>query len=72
MLSVSVDYLFRMNLAHSCVRTGDFQKNDTIHKIGGGVGIVTALVAYYCGLSELLTEDDIFTLPLGKYPPKMA
>ncbi|KAH9960038.1 GPR1/FUN34/yaaH family-domain-containing protein [Lactifluus volemus] len=50
----------------------DFQKNDSIGKAGGVFGIITALVAYYCGLSELLTDDDLFTLPLGKYASKMA
>lgn len=50
----------------------DFQKNDTIGKAGGAVGIATALVAYYCGLADLLTEDDLFTIPAGKYPPKTA
>jgi len=52
--------------------TADFSKNDTIGKTGGGLGVVTALVAYYCGLSELLTDDDVFTIPVGKYPPKSA
>jgi uncharacterized protein len=50
----------------------DYQRNDSIGKIGGGFGVVTAIIAYYCGFAELLTEDDLFTLPLGKYPPKMA
>jgi len=50
----------------------DFQKKDSIGKAGGAVGIATALVAYYCGLADLLTEDDIFTIPVGKYPPKTA
>ena len=46
--------------------------NESIGKAGGAVGIATALVAYYCGLSDLLTEDDLFTIPSGKYPPKLA
>jgi hypothetical protein len=52
--------------------TADFQGDESIGKAGGAVGIVTALVAYYCGLSELMTEDDAFTIPLGKYPAKMV
>ena len=37
-----------------------------VNKAGGALGIVTALVAYYCGLSDLLVKDEsLFTLPLG-------
>ena len=42
-------------------------KKDNVGKAGGYLGIVTALIAYYCGLGEMLTPDDMFTLPLGKY-----
>ncbi len=48
-------------------RVGFLLKKDNIDKAGGYLGIITALIAYYCGLSELLTSDDLFTLPLGKY-----
>jgi len=50
----------------------DFAASENIGKIGGGVGIITALIAYYCGLAELLTEDDLFTIPIGKYPSKQV
>ena len=50
----------------------DYQKSDSIGKIGGGFGVVTVIIAYYRGFPELLTKDDLFTLPLGKYSPKMA
>ncbi|KAI0294186.1 Gpr1 family protein [Russula brevipes] len=63
---------FFLTVTFMVLAIGDFRKNEDIHKIGGGFGIVTALIAYYCGLAELLTIDDLFTLPLGKYPPKMA
>ena len=37
-----------------------------MHKAGGVLGIITALVAYYVGLAELLVRDESwFTLPLG-------
>jgi succinate-acetate transporter protein len=42
------------------------QKVDII-KVGGYFGVTTALIAYYCGLAELLTPNDIFTLPTGKH-----
>jgi len=63
---------FCLTITFLLLAVADFSKNDTIGKTGGGLGVVTALVAYYCGLSELLTDDDIFTIPLGKYPPKSA
>jgi succinate-acetate transporter protein len=41
-------------------------ENATIIKAGGGFGIVTAFVAYYCAAAEILRPDDsLFTLPLG-------
>lgn len=37
-----------------------------VTKAGGGFGILTALIAYYCGLSELLVKGESwFGLPLG-------
>jgi succinate-acetate transporter protein len=63
---------FTRNSADSVCSIADFQKSESIGKAGGAVGIATALVAFYCGLGELLTEDDAFTIPLGKYPPKSA
>jgi hypothetical protein len=63
---------FLLTLTFMLLAVSDFQKNDTIGKAGGAVGIATALVAYYCGLADLLTEDDLFTIPAGKYPPKTA
>jgi succinate-acetate transporter protein len=38
-------------------------------KAGGALGIVTAFIAYYCAVSELLVkEESFFTLPLGQIP----
>jgi hypothetical protein len=31
------------------------------------LGIIAALIAYYAGLSELFTPDDVIRLPVGKY-----
>lgn len=47
--------------------TGFLNKKVNIIKIGGFCGLATAMVAYYCGLAEMLTENDLFTLPLGKH-----
>jgi succinate-acetate transporter protein len=46
--------------------TGFLNKKDNVIKIGGYCGIATAVTAYYVGLAELLTQNDLFTLPLGK------
>ena len=38
---------------------------------GGGLGVVTALIAYYVGLAELLVRDESWiTLPLGVIPQR--
>ena len=47
-------------------RAGNMIKKGNIVKAGGYIGIITAGVAYYCGLSEMLTSNDIFQLPTGK------
>ena len=41
-------------------------------KAGGGLGVVTALIAYYVGLAELLIrEESWITLPLGVIPKRI-
>jgi succinate-acetate transporter protein len=34
--------------------------------VGGALGIITAFIAYYAGVSELLGTDSLFSLPLGQ------
>jgi len=46
---------------------GFLNQKPNIIKVGGFCGIATALIAYYCGLAEMLTENDLFTLPTGKH-----
>jgi len=48
---------------------GFLNKKVNIIKIGGYCGLVTAIIAYYCGLADMLTENDLFTLPTGKHAP---
>jgi len=46
-----------------------FRSSENLGKAGGALGVVTALIAYYCALSELLVkEESLFTLPLGQIP----
>ncbi|PFH47415.1 hypothetical protein AMATHDRAFT_77219 [Amanita thiersii Skay4041] len=48
---------------------GEFAGSLAATKAGGGVGIATALVAYYIGLSELLAAEEkaIVRLPIGVF-----
>jgi len=46
---------------------GAFSGNASCHKAGGALGIVTALIAFYCALSGLMTKDGaVFVMPLGE------
>jgi succinate-acetate transporter protein len=47
-------------------RVGNMLDKANVLKAGGYIGIITAAVAYYCGLAEMLTSNDIFQLPTGK------
>jgi succinate-acetate transporter protein len=51
-------------------RVGNMVKKENVAKAGGYVGIITAAIAYYCGLAEMLTSNDIFQLPTGKVTPR--
>ena len=46
---------------------GGSLRNDSALKAGGILGVVTACIAYYIGLSELLAAEarDVFVIPLG-------
>jgi hypothetical protein len=46
---------------------GFLNQKTNIVKVGGYFGIITALIAYYCGLADMLTPHDICTLPTGKH-----
>jgi hypothetical protein len=53
--------------ANSSVFAAEFYGSSTITKAGGGFGVVTAFIAYYCAMAELLRPNDSwFTLPLGQ------
>lgn len=42
-------------------------------KAGGVTGVITAFIAYYIGLSELLAAEDmaVVRLPLGIFPKRV-
>jgi len=50
---------------------GAFLTSVNVTKAGGALGIITAFIAYYCAVSELLVkEDSYFGLPLGHIPKR--
>jgi succinate-acetate transporter protein len=57
----SFDYLALVRLSRSVIRS--------VHKAGGGLGIVTAFIAYYIGLSDLLAAEKAAVIrpPIGVF-----
>jgi len=50
---------------------GEFSGKIHVVKAGGAFGIITAMIAYYCAVSELLIrEESYFMLPLGSIPKR--
>ncbi|KAI9444582.1 Gpr1 family protein [Lactarius indigo] len=71
--SIGLSLLFcSLTVTFMILAIADYRGDENIGKTGGAFGILTALIAYYCGLAELLTEDDLFTMPLGKHASKNA
>lgn len=63
---------FFLTITFMLLAISKFTNNLTINKAGGGFGVLTALIAYYVGLAELLIRDESwFTLPLGVVPRRM-
>jgi len=55
-----------LTLTFMMLAIGAFTLKVSCTKAGGALGIITAFVAYYCALSELLIlEESYFMLPLG-------
>lgn len=48
---------------------GDFYINVAVQRVGGIFGVITAFIAYYIGLSELLAAEEqaVISLPLGVF-----
>jgi len=58
---------FFLTLTFMVLAISELTKKANIAKAGGYLGIITALIAYYCGTAELLGHDGIVQLPLGKH-----
>ncbi|EIN03467.1 hypothetical protein PUNSTDRAFT_128761 [Punctularia strigosozonata HHB-11173 SS5] len=64
--------LFFLTITFLLLAIAEFRNSVTITKAGGGFGLLTAAIAYYCAMAELLRPDDSwFTLPLGHIPKRV-
>jgi succinate-acetate transporter protein len=56
-----------LTVTFACLAAGEFNANVGASKAGGVLGVITAFIAYYVGLSELLATEanPLFRLPLG-------
>lgn len=61
-----VALLFFLCITFVLLAIGAWNASVNLTKAGGAFGILTAMIAYYCGLSELLVKGESwFGLPLG-------
>ncbi|CAK9786845.1 hypothetical protein CC85DRAFT_288215 [Cutaneotrichosporon oleaginosum] len=57
---------FFLDITFWVLAAGHFTENHTVTKAGGGLGVVTAFVAFYTALAGILTkETSYFLLPVG-------
>jgi len=64
----NIALFFFLDITFLLLVIADFTGNDSIVKAGGGFGILTSLLAYYCGTAQLLTKDNCgFTIPVGSF-----
>jgi len=55
-----------LSLTFLLLAVGKFTMKVNVTKAGGALGLITAFIAYYCAVSELLVpEESYFSLPLG-------
>jgi hypothetical protein len=65
--SVALAVLFAfLGITFLVLAIGTFSGVAAIGKAGGGLGVITAFVAFYIGLADLLEADNVH-LPLGKF-----
>jgi hypothetical protein len=58
-----------LTLTFLLLAIGQFLNNLSCTKGGGVLGIITAFIAYYAGVSELLGGDSLFAVPMGSLAP---
>ncbi|KAF4610208.1 hypothetical protein D9613_010555 [Agrocybe pediades] len=64
---------FFLTLTFAVLAGGEFTLKTGVTKAGGALGVITAFIAYYVGLSELLASEDmaVARLPLGVFPKRV-
>lgn len=68
-----ISLFFCLSVTFLLLAIGAWSGSAPVNKAGGAFGIVTAWIAYYCGLSDLLVKDESwFGLPLGKIQQENA
>jgi len=58
-----------LTITFALLAAGMLAASTSCSKAGGGTGVVTAFVAYYCGLSDLLASEElaVVNFPLGHF-----
>ena len=69
-----ISLFFCLTLTFMFLTINQFVTNAKIGKAGGGFGIVTAFIAYYCGAANMFSvESSFFSMPLLPIPgPRRA
>jgi hypothetical protein len=62
-----------LTITFALLAAAEFSGKVSVAKAGGATGVITAFVAYYVGLSELLASEDmaVVRLPLGVFPKRV-
>jgi len=64
-----ISLFFFLDLTFLFLTIGAYKTNPKINKAGGGFGIITAFIAYYCGAANLINREvNFFDVPLGAIP----
>lgn len=68
-----IGLLFFLCITFILLAAGAWTSKVHVTRAGGGFGILTALIAYYCGLSELLVKGESwFVIPMGTIKQERA
>ncbi|KII83936.1 hypothetical protein PLICRDRAFT_432556 [Plicaturopsis crispa FD-325 SS-3] len=64
--------LFFLALTFLILGVGSFTGSASVNRAGGALGIITAWIAYYAGVSELLVREESYWMPpLGALPRRL-
>ncbi|KAF8960658.1 Gpr1 family protein [Flammula alnicola] len=62
-----------LTITFALLAAGELAASVNSTKAGGALGVITAFIAYYVGLSELLSAEDmvVVNLPIGVFPKRV-